>query len=113
VLELRVANLTLNLAEQTMYRGRQRVELSKRELTLLSTLMCEPGRVFTRAELCSRVWQRQYDHKLKLVEVYIGRLRRKIGYPSVIHTVRGNGYTMQTVGRECPPRKTAAESGGE
>ncbi len=52
-----------------------------RELTLLKVLMREPGRVFTRTELCERVWEHEYEYDTKLVEVFIGRLRKKIGDP--------------------------------
>jgi DNA-binding response OmpR family regulator len=93
-IELRVADLTLNLADQTVYRGSRQVELSARELTLLKVLMREPGRTFTRTELCERVWEREHEYDLKLVEVFIGRLRKKIGEPELIRTVRHVGYTM-------------------
>src|SRR3954470_8192222 len=50
-LVLRIDSLTLNLADQSVYRGDQKIDLSTRELTLLKVLMREPGRVFTRTEL--------------------------------------------------------------
>ncbi len=56
--------------------------------------MREPGRVFTRTELCERVWERQHEYDMKLVEVFVGRLRKKIDAPPLIHTVRHAGYTM-------------------
>ena len=40
--------------------------------------MREPGRVFTRTEFCERVWEREHEYDMKLVEVFISRLRRKI-----------------------------------
>src|SRR5207245_9022273 len=46
------------------------------------------GRVFTRTELCERVWEHPHEYDTKLVEVFIWRLRRKIGEPPLIHTVR-------------------------
>src|SRR5262249_45014985 len=55
-MSLRAGNLTLDLANHEVYRGAQRIELSPRELMLLKVLMREPGRVFTRTELCERVW---------------------------------------------------------
>ena len=93
-IELRVADLTLNLADHTVQRGSRQLDLSARELTLLKVLMREPGRTFTRTELCERVWEREHEYDLKLVEVFIGRLRKKIGEPALIHTVRHVGYTM-------------------
>ena len=94
-MSLRVADLTLDLATHNAYRGRQRIELSPRELMLLKVLMREPGRVFTRTELCERVWEHAHEYDTKLVEVFIGRLRKKIGDPPVIHTVRHVGYTIR------------------
>ncbi len=91
---LRTGDLTLNVAEQAVQRAGKSIELSTRELTLLKVLMREPGRVFTRTELCERVWEREHEYDTKLVEVFIGRLRKKIGQPALIETVRHIGYTI-------------------
>ena len=93
--ELRVADLTLNLVDHAARRGDRDLQLSARELTLLRVLMREPGRTFTRTELCERVWEREHEYDMKLVEVFIGRLRKKIGEPALIQTVRHVGYTMR------------------
>jgi DNA-binding response OmpR family regulator len=95
VLTLHVADLSLDLVNHEAHRGAQRIELSQREFMLLKVLMREPGRVFTRTELCERVWEHQHDYDARLVEVFIGRLRRKIGEPSLIRTVRHVGYTLR------------------
>ena len=94
-MSLRVADLTLDLATHDAYRGTQRIELSPRELMLLKVLMREPGRIFTRTELCERVWEHAHEYDTKLVEVFIGRLRKKIGDPPLIQTVRHVGYTIR------------------
>ena len=91
---LRVADLTFDLVNHQIHRGARRIDLSGRELMLLKVLMREPGRVFTRTELCERVWQHSHEYDTKLVEVFIGRLRKKIGDPPLIHTVRHVGYTI-------------------
>lgn len=93
-LTLRAGNLTLDLANHAVHRGTRLIELSPRELMLLKVLMREPGRAFTRTELCERVWEHEHEYDTKLVEVFIGRLRRKIGLPPLIHTVRHVGYTI-------------------
>jgi DNA-binding response OmpR family regulator len=97
VLNLRVGDLTLDLATHDVHRGALRIELSPRELMLLKVLMREPGRVFTRTELCERVWEHEHEYDTKLVEVFIGRLRKKIGDPPLIHTVRYVGYTISEI----------------
>ena len=94
-LNLRVGDLTLHLATHEVYRGERRIELSARELMLLKVLMRAPGRVFTRTELCERVWEHEHEYDTKLVEVFIGRLRKKIDVPPMIHTVRHVGYTIR------------------
>ncbi|MFL6569973.1 MAG: response regulator transcription factor [Chthoniobacterales bacterium] len=96
---LRVGDLTFDLADSSVHRGTRGIELSTREMTLLKVLMREPGRVFTRTELCERVWEREHEYDTKLVEVFIGRLRKKIGTPPLIHTVRHIGYALG----ETPP----------
>jgi DNA-binding response OmpR family regulator len=62
---------------------------------LLKFVLREPGRVFTRTEVCERVWQHPHEYGTKLVEVFIGRLRKKIGEPPLIHTVRHVGFTIR------------------
>jgi DNA-binding response OmpR family regulator len=94
LLTLRVSDLTLDLVNHLVYRGSRRIEFSARELMLLKVLMREPGRVFTRTELCERVWEHEHEYDTKLVEVFVGRLRKKIGDPPLIHTVRYVGYTI-------------------
>jgi len=98
-LKLRVADLTFDLANHEVHRGTRRIDLSARELMLLKVLMREPSRTFTRTELCERVWEHEHEYDTKLVEVFVGRLRRKIGDPPLIHTVRYVGYTIHEPAR--------------
>ena len=93
-LNLRVGDLTFDLANHEVHRATRRIHLSVRELMLLKVLMREPTRTFTRTELCERVWEHEHEYDTKLVEVFIGRLRKKIGDPPLIHTVRYVGYTI-------------------
>ena len=95
-LKLRVSDLTLELASHEVHRGLRHIHLSARELMLLKVLMREPGRVFTRTELCERVWEHPHEYDTKLVEVFIGRLRKKISDPPLIQTVRHVGYTIRS-----------------
>jgi DNA-binding response OmpR family regulator len=93
--KLRVGDLFLNAMDGELYRGNRRIELSARELTLLRVLMREPGRIFSRTELCERVWEREHEYDTKLVECFISRLRKKINSPPLIHTVRHLGYAIR------------------
>jgi DNA-binding response OmpR family regulator len=99
VMSLRVGDLTFDLATHDVHRGAKRIELSPRELMVLKVLMREPGRIFTRTELCERVWEHAHEYDTKLVEVFIGRLRKKIGEPPLIHTVRHVGYMIDSRAR--------------
>ena len=105
VICLRVGDVTLDLSKHDVHRNTQRIELSPRELMLLKVLMREPGRVFTRTELCERVWEHVHEYDTKLVEVFIGRLRKKLGEPPLIHTIRHVGYTIGRPEGKIPLRR--------
>ena len=95
---LRAGDVTLNVENREVWRGQQRIELSERECALLKVLMREPGRAFSRMELSERVWERAHDYDTKLIEIYIGRLRKKIDEGSAqpfIKTVRHLGYAVR------------------
>jgi len=108
VISLRVGDVTVDLSTHDVHRNAQRIELSPRELMLLKVLMREPGRVFTRTELCERVWEHAHEYDTKLVEVFIGRLRKKLGEPPLIHTIRHVGYTIGRSEGKIPVRRRAS-----
>src|ERR1044072_1984160 len=88
---LRVGDLTLDLVQQEAHRGGRFLDRSARELTLLKVLMRAPGRVFSRIELGERVWEREHEYDTKLVEVFVGRLRKKIGLPPLVQIGSASG----------------------
>lgn len=94
-IKLQIGDLVLNLVDRKLCRGQRRIELSARELTLLRVLMREPGRIFSRTELCERVWEREHEYGVKLIEAFISRLRKKIDSPPLIQIVRYLGYTIR------------------
>lgn len=97
------ADLQLDAVNHHVVRAGEPVELTPREFELLQILLSEPGRVFSRGELCERVWQRDHSYETRTVEIFIGRLRRKIDRPGLtplLHTVRGAGYVLQP---DAPP----------
>jgi DNA-binding response OmpR family regulator len=107
LMSLRVGDVTVDLSTHDVHRNAQRIELSPRELMLLKVLMREPGRVFTRTELCERVWEHAHEYDTKLVEVFIGRLRKKLGEPPLIQTIRHVGYTIGGPEVAVPPSRQA------
>jgi DNA-binding response OmpR family regulator len=95
---LKVADLQMDVLHRKVSRGGQPIALSPREFDVLQVLMQEPGRVFSRTELCERVWQRDHEYDTRTVEIFITRLRRKIdaGFSgALIQTVRTVGYTVK------------------
>lgn len=95
---LRVADLVMDVAARRIIRSGERIEISPREFDVLQILMREPGRTFSRDEICGRIWEREHQYDTRTVEIFIMRLRRKLdfgGKPALIHTVRGLGYRLQ------------------
>ena len=95
---LKVADLQMDALHRHVARAGRAIALSPREFDVLQVLMQEPGRVFSRTELCERVWQREYEYDTRTVEIFITRLRKKIdsGFAvPLIHTLRFLGYTIR------------------
>ena len=96
---LQVSDLTLNTVTRQARRGDTVIELSAREYRLLEHFLRSPGRVCSRMELLEAVWDYRFDPGTNVVDVYVGRLRRKIDAlhePKLLHTVRGCGYVLKT-----------------
>jgi two-component system OmpR family response regulator len=93
---LRAAGLTLDLLRRRvdLGDGRRPVELSEREFGLLRHLMSRPDRPCTREDLLADVWQLDFDPGTNVVDVYVHRLRDKLGR-GVIRTVRNLGYVLE------------------
>jgi DNA-binding response OmpR family regulator len=95
---LQVGDLHLDLLTRQVKRGGQAVELLAREYRLLEYLMRHPGHLVTRTMLFEEVWGYRYDPQTNVIDVHIGKLRRKLeegGRPQMIHTVRGSGYVLR------------------
>ena len=93
-----VDDLTIDLLTREVRRGERSIELTSREFQLLEHLARNPGRVLTRAQICERVWEYDFDPGTNLVDVYIQRLRKKIESPDrppLIETLRGVGYRIR------------------
>lgn len=95
---LEVADLQMDIHHRHVSRAGRPLALSPREFDVLQVLMQEPGRVFSRTELCERVWQRDHEYDTRTVEIFITRLRKKIdsGFDApLIQTLRAVGYTIR------------------
>ncbi len=100
---MRVGDLEMDLSRREVRRAGEVIELSQREFSLLELLMRHPNQVLTRTQIMEHVWNFNFYSETKVVDVYIGYLRRKIeqdfGY-ALIHTVRGVGYRLSAEGQD-------------
>jgi len=95
---LRFADLVVDLKTREVRRGERRIELTNKEFKLLVVLMREPRRVFGKEELLRLVWGEDFEGEVGNVETYISYVRTKIdevGQHSLIHTIRGAGYSLR------------------
>lgn len=95
---LKVADLHMDVQHRRVSRNGKVIALSPREFDVLQVLMEEPGRVFSRTELCERIWHRDHEYDTRTVEIFITRLRKKVdagGATPLIHTLRFTGYTLR------------------
>lgn len=94
---LKVADLQMDIQHRRVVRAGKVITLTPREFDVLQVLLQEPGRVFSRTELCERIWQRNHEYDTRTVEIFITRLRKKVdaGFPvPLIQTRRLVGYTL-------------------
>lgn len=100
---MQVGPVTVNLITREVMIGKDSVELTVREFSLLELLMRSPGRVFTRTQILEHVWGYDFDPQTNVVDVYVRRLRSKVDLrpdAPLIETVRGVGYRMIKPGEE-------------
>ncbi len=95
---LKVNDLTLDPASIKVFRGKQRIELTPVEFSMLEYLMQNGGRVVTRTMISTHVWDTNFESFSNVVDVHISKLRTKIdkGFEKkLIHTVRRVGYVLE------------------
>jgi two-component system, OmpR family, response regulator len=95
---LRVGPLELDLIERTAKRGDRTIDLLPREFRLLEYMMRRKDQTLTRAMLLEEVWNYKFVPQTNLVDVHMGRLRRKVDgpdEPQMIHNVRGMGFILR------------------
>lgn len=96
--QIRFGRFVIDLASVQAIAGEQHIPLTPTEFKLLRTLANAPGRVFTRDDLLTTVWGYQPGSDTRLVDVHVGRLRKKLQEAGVseiaIETSRGFGYRL-------------------
>ena len=102
---LRVRALELDLINRTAKRGDRPIDLLPSEFRLLKYMMQRDGQLLTRAKLFQDVWHYKFLPKTNLVDVHMGRLRRKVNGPNeapMMRTVRGAGFILSATSSEQP-----------
>ncbi|GAC1535920.1 MAG: response regulator transcription factor [Acidimicrobiales bacterium] len=94
---LEVADLVLDDDSHEVTRGGTVIDLTPTEYKLLHYLMRNTGRALTKAQILDHVWQYDFGGDANVVETYVSYLRRKLDRdgPTLIHTVRGVGYSLR------------------
>ncbi len=94
---LRVGSLELDLIDRTARRGNRQIDLLPREFQLLKYMMQRSDQLLTRAILLKEVWHYKFVPETNLVNVHMGRLRRKVDGSNdapMIRNVRGEGFVL-------------------
>ena len=94
---LRVGPLELDLLDRSAKRGDRKIDLRPREFQLLKYMMQRSGKLLTRATLLQEVWHYRFVPETNLVDVHMGRLRRKVDGANelpMIRNVRGAGFVL-------------------
>lgn len=94
---LRIGELELDLVTREARRGGRDITLLPTEFKLLEFMMRNSGQVLTRTMIFEAIWGYHFDPGTNLIDVHLGRLRRKVDAPgqeAMIRTVRGSGYVL-------------------
>ncbi|WP_406278834.1 response regulator transcription factor [Embleya sp. NBC_00896] len=98
---LRVGPVTVDAAAHVATCAGAALELTRREFALLEVFARNPGLVLTRDQLLDRVWGYDFEVRTDVVDTFVSYLRRKLeadGRPRVLHTVRGVGFVLRSMG---------------
>ncbi|MEI8115286.1 MAG: response regulator transcription factor [Bacteroidia bacterium] len=92
-------NIEMNIEKHTVTKNGRPVELTQKEFSLLEYFLRNKGKVCRRTRIIENVWDIHFDYDNSVIDVYINALRKKLdepGKPSLITTVRGVGYKIET-----------------
>jgi two-component system, OmpR family, response regulator RegX3 len=91
----RIDELELDRRTHRVRLGDQDIDLTPKEFALLALLAEDPGALRTRAEILDQVWDPNWYGPTKTLDVHVASLRKKLGDPSWIETVRGVGFRLR------------------
>lgn len=92
-------DIVLNIEKHTVIKKGNQIELTQKEFSLLEYFLRNKGKVCRRTRIIEKVWDIHFDYDNSVIDVYINSLRKKLdetGKPSLITTVRGVGYKIDT-----------------
>ena len=92
-------DIVLNIEKHTVTQKGNQIELTQKEFSLLEYFLRNKGKVCRRTRIIEKVWDIHFDYDNSVIDVYINSLRKKldeVGKPSLITTVRGVGYKIDT-----------------
>lgn len=89
-----IADLEIDTARRQVHRGGVLLVLTRKEFAVLELLAARADQAVPRAELIEKCWDEMAEPSSNVVEVLVSQLRRKLGDPALIHTVRGVGYRL-------------------
>jgi two-component system response regulator MprA len=92
---LSFADISLDTGSRLLVRGGRTIELTQREAALMELLLQRPGKVLSRRTAMTTVWSDGSATTENVVDRYVAYLRRKLGDPPLIHTVRGTGFVLR------------------
>jgi DNA-binding response OmpR family regulator len=92
---LEVGDVRIDPAARRAWRGDTELELTPKEFDLLAALARDPGAAVSRRRLLEDVWQTTWYGSTKTIDVHVAALRRKLGDPGLIETVRGVGFRLR------------------
>jgi two-component system copper resistance phosphate regulon response regulator CusR len=95
-------DVTVDSARHEVFRAGVQLTLTPKEFAVLELLAACQGAVVSRADLVEHCWDEMADPVSNVVDVVVAQLRRKLGEPTVVRTVRGVGYCLDATTESAP-----------
>jgi DNA-binding response OmpR family regulator len=95
---LRHGDLELDIRTCKVTLADREIEVTRKEFDILACLMADPGRVMSREQILEQAWDAHWYGPMKVLDVHVASLRRKLGVPGLIETVYGRGFRLADPG---------------
>lgn len=92
---IEIGGLTIDISAMQVFRGDTEIALTKKEYELLLLFAKNPGIALYRQTIYERIWQEEFPYGSKTVDLHIQRLRKKVGWESLLHAVNKVGYRLE------------------